>query len=59
MITGALVVLTFVRMRTVSVKWAECRKAEAGFDNLQTFIASTIDAMLFAQSFCNAAEEKA
>ena len=37
---------------------AECRKAEAGFDNLQTFIASTIDAMLFAQSFCNAAEEK-
>ena len=40
------------------VKWAECRKAEAGFDNLQTFIASTIDAMLFAQSFCNAAEEK-
>ena len=30
----------------------------AGFDNFQTFIASTIDAMLFAQSFCTAAEEK-
>ena len=32
--------------------------AVAGFDNFQTFIASTIDAMLFAQSFCTAAEEK-
>ena len=46
------------KLAPAHVKWAECRKAEAGFDNLQTFIASTIDAMLFAQSFCNAAEEK-
>ena len=37
---------------------AELRDAVAGFDNFQTFIASTIDAMLFAQSFCTAAEEK-
>ena len=59
MITGAPVVLTFCADANRFVKWAECRKAEAGFDNLQTFIASTIDAMLFAQSFCNAAEEKA
>ena len=44
MITAAPVVLTFC--------------AVAGFDNFQTFIASTIDAMLFAQSFCTAAEEK-
>ena len=51
-------VLTFCADANRFVKWAECRKAEAGFDNLQTFIASTIDAMLFAQSFCNAAEEK-
>ena len=58
MITGAPVVLTFCADANRFVKWAECRKAEAGFDNLQTFIASTIDAMLFAQSFCNAAEEK-
>ena len=57
MITGAPVVLTFCADANRFVKWAECRKAEAGFDNLQTFIASTIDAMLFAQSFCNAAEE--
>ena len=55
---GAPGVLTFCADANRFVKWAECRKAEAGFDNLQTFIASTIDAMLFAQSFCNAAEEK-
>lgn len=58
MITTAPVVLTFCADANRFVKWAEQRKAIAGFDNLQTFIASTIDAMLFAQSFCNAAEAK-
>lgn len=58
MITTAPVVLTFCADTNRFVKWAEQRKAEAGFDNLQTFIASTIDAMLFAQAFCDAAEEK-
>lgn len=58
MIMDAPVVLTFCADANRFVKWAECRQAVAGFDNLQTFIASTIDAMLFAQSFCNAAEEK-
>lgn len=58
MITSAPVVLTFCADANRFVKWAGQRQAEAGFDNLQTFIASTIDAMLFAQSFCNAAEEK-
>lgn len=58
MITTAPVVLTFCADANRFVKWAECRKAEAGFDNLQTFIASTIDSMLFAQSFCDAAEEE-
>lgn len=58
MVTGAPVVLTFCADANRFVKWAECRKAEAGFDNLQMFIASTIDAMLFAQSFCVAAEER-
>lgn len=57
MITTAPVVLTFCADVNRFVKWAEQRKAEAGFDNLQTFIASTIDAMLFAQAFCDAAEE--
>lgn len=57
MITTAPVVLTFCADANRFVKWAEQRKAEAGFDNLQTFIVSTIDAMLFAQAFCDAAEE--
>lgn len=56
MVTKAPVVLTFCADVNRFVKWAEQRKAEAGFDNIQTFIASTIDSMLFAQSFCNAAE---
>lgn len=56
MITKAPVVLTFCADANRFVKWAEARQAVAGFDNFQTFIASTIDAMLFAQSFCNAAE---
>lgn len=58
MVTTAPVVLTFCADANRFVKWAQQRKAEAGFDNLQTFIASTIDAMLFAQSFCTAAEAK-
>lgn len=58
MIRTAPVVLTFCADANRFVKWAEQRKAEAGFDNLQTFIASTIDAMLFTQAFCDAAEEK-
>ncbi len=56
MVTAAPAVLTFCADANRFVKWASQRKAEAGFDNLQTFIAATIDAMLFAQSFCNAAE---
>lgn len=58
MITKAPVVLTFCADANRFVKWAEQRNAVAGFDNMQTFIASTIDAMLFAQTFCTAAEEK-
>lgn len=56
MITTAPVVLTFCADANRFVKWADARQAEAGFDNCQTFMAATIDAMLFAQSFCNAAE---
>ncbi len=58
MVTAAPVVLTFCADANRFVKWADCRKAKAGFDNLQTFIASTIDAMLFAEAFLEAAEEK-
>ena len=56
MVTEAPVLLTFCADANRFVKWTEQRQAIAGFDNLQTFIAATIDAMLFAQAFCDAAE---
>lgn len=58
MATDAPVVLTFCADANRFVHWAENRQAEAGFDNLQTFLAATIDAMLFAQAFCDAAEAR-
>ena len=58
MVTEAPVLLTFCADANRFVKWANLRKAKAGFDNLQTFIAATIDAMLFAEAFCEAAEAK-
>lgn len=54
----APVVLTFCADANRFVKWAEQRNASPGFDNLQTFLAATIDAMLFAQAFCDIAEAK-
>ena len=58
MVVNAPVVLTFCVDVNRFVKWAELRNADAGFDNFQTFIAAMIDAMLFAESFSDAAEEK-
>ncbi|MDR1380233.1 MAG: nitroreductase family protein [Tannerella sp.] len=58
MVTGAPVMLTFCADANRFVKWASCRRADAGFDNFQTFMAAVIDSMLFAQTFCVAAEEK-
>lgn len=58
MITETPVVLTFCADANRFVKWAEQRNAHAGFDNLQTFMTSSIDAMLFAEAFAEAAEEK-
>lgn len=58
MVTEAPVVLTFCADANRFTHWAENRKAEAGFDNLQIFLAATIDAMLFAQAFCDAAEAR-
>lgn len=58
MVTEAPVLLTFCADANRFVKWAELRDADAGFDNMQTFIAATIDSMLFAQAFCDAAEAK-
>jgi len=58
MVTEAPILLTFCADANRFVKWSNLRKAKASFDNLQTFIAATIDAMLFAEAFCEAAEAK-
>lgn len=58
MVTEAPVLLTFCADVNRFVRWAGQRGADAGFDNLQMFLAATIDAMLFAQAFCDAAEAK-
>ena len=57
MVVTAPVLLTFCADANRFVKWASYRNADAGFDNFQTFIAAVIDSMLFAQTFCVAAEE--
>jgi nitroreductase len=58
MVTEAPVLLTFCADANRFVKWAEQRSAQPGFDNLQTFLAATMDALLFAQAFCDAAEAR-
>jgi nitroreductase len=56
MITEAPVVLTFCADFNRVNKWCEQRQADPGFDNLQSFMASTIDTLLTAQTFCISAE---
>ncbi|MDR0747961.1 MAG: nitroreductase family protein [Tannerellaceae bacterium] len=58
MATAAPVTLTCCADANRFVKWARQRNAQPGFDNFQTFIAAMIDAIIFAQAFCTAAEEK-
>lgn len=58
MVTSAPVVLTFCADINRFNRWAENRNAVAGFDNFQTFVASAIDTMLYAEAFAEAAEEK-
>ncbi|MEG1721487.1 MAG: nitroreductase family protein [Bacteroidales bacterium] len=56
MVRTAPVVLTFCADFNRAVKWCEQREADHGYDNFQSFIAAATDALLVAQSFCNAAE---
>ncbi|HKJ40726.1 MAG TPA: nitroreductase family protein [Sunxiuqinia sp.] len=56
MVKGAPVVLTICADINRFNKWCEKSNAEAGYDNLLWFINSTIDASLFAQNICIAAE---
>lgn len=56
MITAAPVVLTFCADFNRFVKWCEFRNAKPGYDNFQSFLAAALDAVIFTQQFCTAAE---
>jgi Nitroreductase len=56
MTTQAPVVLTFCADFNRFSKWCEQRQAEPGYDNFQSFMATAIDTLLAAQTFCIAAE---
>lgn len=58
MVRTAPVVLTFcIDLRRFS-KWCEQRNAVPGYNNLEWFVTGSVDALLVAQTFCVAAEEK-
>lgn len=56
MVTKAPVVLTFCADFNRFSKWCEQRNAVPGYDNFQSFMATAIDTMIFAQTFAVAAE---
>jgi len=56
MLKNAPAILTFCADYNRFSKWCELRNAEAGYDNFQSFIASAIDTLIAAQTFCIAAE---
>jgi nitroreductase len=58
MITEAPVVLTFCADFNRFNKWCRLRSAEPGYDNFLSFMTAAIDALLFAQTVCIAAESK-
>ena len=56
MVTAAPVVLTFCADMNRFVRWCECRKAQAGFDNFQSLMSALLDVTIFAQQFNTIAE---
>lgn len=56
MVTKAPAVLTFCADFNRFSKWCEQRNAVPGYDNFQSFMATAIDTMIFAQTFAVAAE---
>ena len=58
MVQAAPVVLTFCIDLRRFTKWCEQRKATPGYNNLEWFVTGSVDALLAAQNFCVAAEEK-
>jgi nitroreductase len=58
MVTAAPVVLTFCADFNRFNRWCRQREAEPGYDNFLSFMTAAIDALLVAQTVCNAAEEE-
>ena len=58
MVTEAPVVLTFCADFNRFSRWCRQREAEPGYDNFLSFMTAAIDALLVAQTVCNAAEEE-
>lgn len=56
-VEGASVVLTFCADFNRFSQWALNRKAEPCYDNLQSFMAATLDTIAFAQQFNTLAEQ--
>ncbi len=54
----APVVLTFCADFNRFTRWCDQRQAHPGFNNIQAFTYAAIDAIIVAQAFCTAAEEK-
>jgi nitroreductase len=58
MVTEAPVVLTFCADFNRFSRWCRQREAEPGYGNFLSFMTAAIDALLVAQTVCNAAEEE-
>ena len=57
MVKDAPVVLTFCADFNRFTKWCELRNADAGYDNLLSFLNAASDTLLYVQAFCTLAEE--
>jgi nitroreductase len=58
MVTEAPVVLTFCADFNRFSKWCRQRGAVPGYDNFLSFMTAAVDALIAAQTICNAAEEE-
>ncbi|MBP1677269.1 MAG: nitroreductase [Bacteroidetes bacterium] len=58
MVKAAPAVLTFCADFNRFSQWCQLRNASPGYDNFQSFMASAIDALIFAQTFAVAAESQ-
>jgi len=58
MVTAAPVLLTFCADFNRFNRWCRQREAEPGYDNFLSFMTAAVDALLVAQTVCNAAEEE-